>query len=218
MRDAESMAEGYSRGLADSVGENVIFCHDDIELLEEDAASSLDVALQELDLVGIAGTDWLCGPKWIDAGPPHLFGQVAYPSVNGFTACIYGAPAPHLGGMQALDGALLAWRRSAILQIGWDCERFDGFHFYDLDSSFRAFQAGMRVGIACNLGFLHQSSGTYDEKWRIYADRFLEKHASSLLPTPAILRSQYAQAEVRTKVAVAKIMRPKFWTFESDAT
>ena len=55
--DARSLAEGYPRGAALAKGELLIFCHDDIEILNPDFPQLLEADLQRFDLVGLADLD-----------------------------------------------------------------------------------------------------------------------------------------------------------------
>ena len=65
IHDARSMCEGYNRGIARAVGEHLVFCHDDIDILSPDFSDRLAIGLAAYDIVGVAGTDRLvdsCGP------------------------------------------------------------------------------------------------------------------------------------------------------------
>src|SRR5262249_31017073 len=116
IHDARSMAEGYNRGLARAKGDLLLFSHDDIEILTPPALSQhrLLSHLTQYDIVGIAGTDRLIGPKWIAAGPPHTFGQVLEPSTylefrdHPFSLTLFSTPRPLVPNIQALDGVFLA--------------------------------------------------------------------------------------------------------------
>lgn len=209
--DAKSLCEGYNRGLAQSQGESIIFSHDDVEFVEEDVADKIRHALTEYDVVGVAGTDRLIHAKWGQAGPPYLYGQVAHPTPYGFMVGMFGAHKPLIGGMQALDGLFLGFRRSVIHELGWDEVTFDGFHLYDIDTTFRAYLAGYRLAVACDLGPIHDSPGSYDASWEVYANRFHEKHAASLAPSTYVGQWQTTLAPARTKLGVRQLMRPSAW-------
>ncbi len=97
--DARSICEGYTRGIARSRGEHLVFCHDDIEILNPDFAARLKQHLSQFDLVGVAGTSRLIRGEWVAAGPPYIFGQVAqkHPQ-EGFIVRIFARlPAPSAG-------------------------------------------------------------------------------------------------------------------------
>ena len=177
IHDARSLAEGYTRGLERSRHALVVFSHDDVQLVSPDPFGQLAQALQSCDVVGLAGSTRVTGPAVGWAGHPHLHGLVAYPAPEaGFDVTAYSLEAGLVTGAQALDGLLFAARREAAQAVGFDAARFDGFHFYDFDFTYRAHRAGLRVGITTDVVALHQSRGSFDEAWQRYAERFKAKH------------------------------------------
>ncbi|MBS4095591.1 MAG: glycosyltransferase [Sulfuricella sp.] len=202
IRDARSLSEGYNRGLAQSNGELLIFSHDDIEILSPDFRHKLKCYLNACDLLGVAGTRRLIGPSWVKAGWPWLHGQVTHPERDSgaFKICLYGVTTPLQPDIQALDGLFLACRREVAEQVGFDEATFDGFHFYDLDFSFSAFQAGFRLGVANDMAIVHYSEGNYDAAWERYAERFLSKHGAALEKHPPAQDLRIlAQVETKTQ-------------------
>ena len=172
--DARGLSEGYTRGFRRARGELIVCCHDDIGLLCDDFADRLRRHLAAHDLVGVAGTDRLSGPAWHWAGPPHTASWVSLPRPDGtIVAGLLGATTLH--GAQALDGVFLAGRRDTFEHIGFDADTFDGFHFYDLDLSYRAHRAGLDCAVAPDLLIWHQSGGDFRASWREYAERFVTK-------------------------------------------
>ena len=174
--DARGLSEAYTRGLRRARGELIVCCHDDIGILCDDFSGRLRRHLAAHDLVGVAGTDRLSGPAWHWAGPPHTASWVCLPRPDGtIVAGLLGTTAPPLRGAQALDGVFLAGRRDTFERIGFDADTFDGFHFYDLDLSYRAHRAGLDCAVALDLLIWHQSGGDFRASWNEYADRFLTK-------------------------------------------
>jgi tetratricopeptide (TPR) repeat protein len=179
IRDARSLCEGYERGLRAAQHSIVVFSHDDVELLSPRPFDALARALRDHDIVGVVGSTAVNGPAVGWAGHPHLHGAVAYPAAgNGACdATVFSLQGGVIGGMQALDGLLLAARREAALAIGFDARTFDGFHFYDLDFTYRAHLARLKVAVTTEVSALHASDGSFDGEWRRYAERFREKFA-----------------------------------------
>lgn len=195
IHDARSLCEAYNRGVARARGQHLIFSHDDIAILTTDFSSRLLHALEESDIVGVAGTSWLTGETWGAAGWPFIHGLVVHPAANGgFKAAAFGWGEPLVHGMQALDGLFLAVRRTVFEHHRFDEETFDGFHFYDLDFSFSAYQMGMRLSVAQNITVLHESGGHFGESWAQYAKRFLAKHRDNL---PGIAGGAWIAPEIR---------------------
>jgi GT2 family glycosyltransferase len=205
--DARSMAEGYTRGIAASRGEFFIFCHDDIEILSPDFAARLAAHLEQFDLVGVAGTDCLFRGKWVAAGRPHIFGQLAqvHPR-GGWVVCNFGVHGRAAGGIQAMDGMFLAARRSVVEKIPFDARTFDAFHLYDLDFTFAAHLAGLRLGVANDLHVIHESLGKFDQTWRKYADRFEQKYAGRLSRFTPPAHLSFPQVHVHTREQALEVM------------
>jgi hypothetical protein len=182
--DARSLCEGYTRGFARARGELVVFCHDDIEVLCDRFHDRLMEAYDGADLIGVVGVDKLNGPALAWAGLPHLHGAVTHPENDAFYPSLCSSAGPRIDNAQALDGLFIATRREVVESIGFDADTFDGFDFYDLDFSYRAFRAGLRLRIQTDLHLLHASRGNFGPQYAFYSERFRAKHAEFADPPP----------------------------------
>lgn len=177
IRDARSLAEAYNRAARSAKGDLLVFSHDDVEHLRGDFAPVLLSGLERFDVLGAAGATRCVDAYWPAAGHPHLRGACAAPGPSGqVTVALYGVDGPSAEGIEALDGMFLAARREAWERVRFDEATFDGFHGYDVDFSFRAAQAGLRVGVENGFLVLHRSGGNFGERWKHYRARFLAKH------------------------------------------
>lgn len=202
IHDARSLGEGWRRGVAASRGELLVLCHDDIELLGADPYGVLVDALAVFDLVGCAGTRRLSSYTWVWGGLADNDGRVAHPAAGGgFVQCVYGPGAARVGGIEALDGALLGLRRAVFERVDFDIETYDGFHLYDIDFSHRAARAGLAVGLAADLVLLHHSDGRFDAEYKRYAERFLRQHPHLPSREPAVA---YAHARLPDRAAIVR--------------
>jgi tetratricopeptide (TPR) repeat protein len=181
IHDARSLAEGYNRGIRKAHGEILVFSHDDIEIFAPDFGARLVNRLGQFDMVGIAGTDRVCGGSWVDAGWPHVFGQVGMRAPGGIVAATYRLSGACAAPMQALDGAFFACRRTVLDAVPFDERMFDGWHLYDLDFSYTAFKGGFRLAVGNDFLIVHDSSGSFGETWLRHARRFMGKHR---IPAP----------------------------------
>jgi hypothetical protein len=122
IHDAQSLCEGYNRGIRRATGEIVILSHDDVVLVNPDFAARLFAHLSQHDLIGVAGTTRLISGNWVDAGWPHLHGQIGsqihQPGKLVVTA--YQVRGAAVAGAQALDGAFLALRREVFERVQFD--------------------------------------------------------------------------------------------------
>ncbi|HEY2970305.1 MAG TPA: glycosyltransferase [Casimicrobiaceae bacterium] len=167
VREASSMYDGYGRGFARSRGELVVFSHDDIRFAVPDFAARLAEAMSKADVAGIAGTTKVSGPALLWSGHPYLYGAVTHkaPQDAHYEFDLISLRGPRIEQAQGLDGVFIAARRDWVQRIGFDPEGIPGFHFYDLDFSFRAYLGGARLVIACDLALIHQSRGIVDQGW-----------------------------------------------------
>jgi GT2 family glycosyltransferase len=199
--DAKSLSEGYNRGLAQAKGDIILFSHDDIEILTPDFRQRLVAHLQQFDLVGVAGTSRLINARWNTAGQPWVHGQAVQParSGSGYVVDIYGqAKKTVQAGIQALDGMFIAARRVAAEALRFDETRFDAFHLYDMDFTYRAFLARMPIGVANDILIYHASLGNFDQSWDRYAARFQEKFDATLDKRPPGVPTLHAREPVRS--------------------
>jgi glycosyl transferase family 2 len=178
IHDARSLAEGYGRGARKARGEILVFSHDDIEIVAPDFAAKLVNRLSDFALVGVAGTDSVCGGSWLDAGWPHVYGQIGMPERGGegIVTTAYAMSGQSASPMQALDGVFFACRRAVVEKIPFDALTFDDWHLYDLDFTYSAALAGFRVAVANDMLIVHQSAGKFGDTWLDHARRFVAKH------------------------------------------
>jgi tetratricopeptide (TPR) repeat protein len=185
IRDAHSLSEAYNRGIASSKGDVIVLSHDDIDILDSNFAGRLHHHLRQFDVVGVMGATRMTGPGWNWSWHPHLRGWITHRSPDDLEwAPAVVDPRPIAGDVVVLDGVLIAGRRRVFEQIAFDEETFDGFHLYDIDWSYRAAQAGCRLGVAGDLRLVHASRGNFDATWAGYGELFCDKHGLEDLSPP----------------------------------
>jgi len=202
VHDARSLAEGYNRAAARATGDVLLFSHDDIELVTPDFAARLAAHLERYDGVGVAGASRVAAPRWSDAGPRATHGHILHPPPLGRSGVLlmaWGLQQPICEDIRLLDGAFIAVRRHVWEAVRFDPDRYDGFHLYDLDFTWRASTAGARLAVPADLLVFHASKGRYGEAWRRYARRFAEAAGLDWL-APAPPAGLQARVEVRDQV------------------
>ncbi|GEC95936.1 hypothetical protein ZRA01_20090 [Zoogloea ramigera] len=205
--DAKSLSEGYTRGIARARYDNVVLCHDDIDLMCGNAlADILHAALHEFDVVGVAGARVLKSAFWMNGGPTNTAGLVIHGPAGkpdaAFSVNYYDSSEAPRVEVQALDGVFIAAKKQVFDSVHFDAECFDGFHLYDIDFSYRCHLRGLRVGVSKDLLLVHSSVGNFDETWLDYEQRFRKKypslHPAQLLPihSPATVQASSLEAAV----------------------
>ncbi|MDR1462737.1 MAG: glycosyltransferase family protein [Azoarcus sp.] len=194
IHDALSLAEGYNRGLRQCRGDIVIFSHDDVLFLDRLFARKIKERMQDWDLLGFAGSSRMANPpRWFTANWPHLHGAVCHWSnlrPDMLELVIYGASGwPVSGGIQTLDGLCMIARHDTATATGFDDDAFDGWHLYDTDFSFAASLVGYKIGVCCDMPYIHASASVqtsenpyYSDVYRKYAERFAAKYRAEKLP------------------------------------
>lgn len=161
--DAKSLSEGYNRGIKLAKGDVLIFSHDDAGTIQHNLGPKLRDHFNHVDIVGGAGSQRLDGAVWFTAGIPYVHGQVLNFQKTGVShLAIFGTKAPLVADIQALDGFFMATTKAVAEANPFD-ERFDGFHLYDVDWSFSAYQKGLKIGVANDLFLTHASGGGYND-------------------------------------------------------
>ena len=133
--------------------------------------------MSSADIAGIAGTTKVSGPALLWSGHPHLYGAVTHkaPADAAYEFVLTSLTGPRIRAAQGLDGVFIAARRAWVERIGFDPGGVSGFHFYDLDFSYRGYLAGARLEIACDLALVHQSRGRRDTAWSLAQAAFNQK-------------------------------------------
>jgi GT2 family glycosyltransferase len=217
IRDALSMADGYNRGAMRTARQHLIFCHDDIEVINDNFMEILEYNYNIVDVFGPCGSTYLSTADWYDSGYPYTHGHIAVPILSNpieFELQVFSSPDNSTYGStvldaRALDGLFIASNRTVHDSIkGFDAISFNRFMCYDIDYSYRAHLAGFRVGISRNINIIHNSdpSSFSEEKiseWNEQKKKFMNKHLSTLQEN----RINHGQRKfVVTKENISKVL------------
>lgn len=135
------ISETYNRLGSKALGEILLFCHDDIEFIEDgwDAKIIEFFAETDFDVAGVVGVDKYEGGLLVQSGHPHCFGKFVNRAGDDLRVNIYGPRVSKK--MAAVDGMFMAVRRSYFDAHKFD-ENLNGLFFYDID-----YCLGANVGI-----------------------------------------------------------------------
>jgi hypothetical protein len=183
IHDAQSLSEGYNRGIARAKGEILILSHDDVLIVDPEFTKKIMERLKTYDLLGFAGAGRLVNATWFGAGQPYLHGAVCHALARSRTLGLNiwgGAQWPVASDIKVMDGLCMITRTEVARAVGFDAETFNGFHLYDIDFSFSTYLAGYKLGICCDIPIIHESGGRFDHVHKEFALRFIDKHHANL--------------------------------------
>jgi GT2 family glycosyltransferase len=171
----------YNRVIQESFRDHIlVFIHDDVWIDDVFFVNHLMAGLREYDVVGLAGNRRLLpeAPAWsfkndqMEWDKGNLSGVVCHGPKPWGAPSLYG-PVP--AGVELLDGVLLAAKCSTLLDAGVRFDERFGFHFYDLDFSRSARQAGLNLGTFAT-GITHVSGGSFGSpSWRAGLAKYRQK-------------------------------------------
>ncbi|MBN1578772.1 MAG: glycosyltransferase [Chitinispirillaceae bacterium] len=179
-----SLSAAYNEGVRRSRGSIAAFVHEDVFFMEGGWGEKLVKKFIDptIGLVGVAGTEYLFAdnPGWVAAGRPYIHGHVIHELDNGkvyhLTVFLWDDADAEV---VAVDGLFFAVRHELFNTIRFDDKVFDGFHFYDIDLCMQI-RRTHRCIVTWDLLVKHQSGGSFDDHWKRYALRFMEKYRSEL--------------------------------------
>lgn len=191
MVNQDSIFNGYQKGLEElkpDFNDDVILCHDDIEILcsLEQFNKCLNVLNKpNVGIIGVAGTTVLKehGMWWdgLQQHPHyHLLGTVWHGDNS------LRAPPTTFGGYGAavvMDGLFLAAKAGKLHKIGLDKPSWavSDWDFYDINLTFKSFLLGL-INVVVPIHVMHNSpgDGASKEPWKLSREAFCTHYRSKL--------------------------------------
>ena len=187
INNGESLTSAYNRGYDKSKNDIVVFCHDDIIIETKQWGKKLKKHFdkkEQYGIIGVAGSKYLpeSGKWW--AKPKWMYGRVKHTHNGKSWLSEY---SPDLGnGVENvinIDGLFFAVHKDRIHiddnYTPFD-ERVKGFHFYDVDFSFKNFISDVSIGVVTNIRINHMSIGETNEEWENNRIEFSEFYKDNL--------------------------------------
>lgn len=185
--NTQPLANFYNAAIDAAAPDDVlVFLHDDVRVDDWMLGQRLTEALQQFDVVGVAGNTrvqhrqvtWYLQPEPAQISVPsawdhgYLSGAICHGAPRGRLSVYGPAPQP----VRLLDGVFLASRAGRLQKAG---VRFDpalAFHFYDLDFCLSAHRRGLSLG-TWPIALTHASGGDSiaSQSWRESREIFLKK-------------------------------------------
>jgi hypothetical protein len=178
---------GYNLGATRGNGQFLAFVHDDIEFLGNKLTIHRPMKLLQessTGFIGVGGSRILLEhARWWESDPASDGrGMAGHPDENEFGLVwnVWPPSAGVFGRVAVLDGVLLMCHRNTWEKLdGFDATTYHGFHFYDIDITFRATLSGL-VNYAAPIPIFHKGSGTINDNWEANREIFIGKFGKHL--------------------------------------
>jgi hypothetical protein len=184
-----SLTQVYNKILGQSENDIVVLCHDDIYFDSKNWGTKVLNHFKRNDdygILGVAGSTYLpsSGKWWEDFS--KLKGIVNHESAGKKWESKYSSSLGNqLDEVLLVDGLFIVIDKNKI-KTNFN-EEVNGFHFYDVDFSFRNFLEGVKIGVMYDVRVTHKSIGQTNDQWEINRQIFSEQF-NSVLPKKTITK------------------------------
>jgi glycosyltransferase involved in cell wall biosynthesis len=177
-----SLPEAYNMILEQSTNDIVVLCHDDIYFDSKNWGSKILKHFKrspEYGVLGLAGSTQLPeSAKWWEDFS-KMKGIVNHEHEGKKWESKYSASLGNkIEDVVLVDGLFIVLNKKNIKQTF--NEDIKGFHFYDVDFSFRNFIEDVKIGVIYDVRVTHKSIGQTNEQWEQNRIKFAEKHKDIL--------------------------------------
>lgn len=176
----KSLAQVYNEVIDESTNNIVVLCHDDILFDTKNWAKNLlrNFDKTGYDIIGLAGSSYLPeSGKWWEH-PMTMRGIVNHSKDGKKWESKYSTNNGKMSPTVMIDGLFIAFDKDYIKQRF--NEDLKGFHFYDVDFSFRNYLEGVNVGVTYDVRVTHLSIGETNEQWELNRQQFVETYKDKL--------------------------------------
>ena len=177
-----SLPEAYNMILEQATNDIVVLCHDDIYFDSKNWGSKILNHFKrnpDYGVLGLAGSTQLpSSAKWWEDFS-KMKGIVNHEHGGKKWESKYSASLGNqIDDVVLVDGLFIVLNKSNIKQTF--NEEIKGFHFYDVDFSFRNFIEDVKIGVIYDVRVTHKSIGETNEQWEQNRIVFAEKHKEIL--------------------------------------
>lgn len=193
-----SLTEAYNMILEQSTNDIVVLCHDDIYFEKKGWGNKLIKHFNrnpEYGILGVAGTKYL--PKsglWWEV-QSEMIGIVNHEHDGKKWTSKYSRDLGNkIDDVVITDGVFMVVNKTVIK------EKFntkvEGFHFYDVDFTYRNFLKDVKVGVIFDIRITHKSIGMPNQQWQENRVKFVSEFHNTL---PVLLDYKFMSYKVDSK-------------------
>ena len=177
-----SLPEAYNTILEQATNDIVVLCHDDIYFDSKNWGSKILKHFKrnpEYGVLGLAGSTQLpSSAKWWEDFS-KMKGIVNHEHEGKKWESKYSSSLGNqIDDVVLVDGLFIVLNKKNIKQTF--NEEIKGFHFYDVDFSFRNFIEDVKIGVMYDVRVTHKSIGATNEEWEKNRIIFAEKYKDNL--------------------------------------
>ena len=161
--------------------DTLIFCHDDVQIINTDVFYQVGEGLKKYDVLGVAGC---INPKiieknlwhWMAGDKSNFRGIAGHPSdqnSDSFYVTSFGQTPARVA---IIDGVFMAINLKKIVDSNIRFDENFKFHHYDIDFSLQCNKSSLKIGVWPIL-INHQSPGLreFDNSWNDSNEKFIKK-------------------------------------------
>lgn len=205
--NTHSLTEAYNIILNQSSNDIVIFCHDDIYFEKKNWGNKILKHFKrnpDYGILGAAGSKYLPkSGKWWEINT-EMFGVVNHEHQGKkWTSKYSESKGSNLDDTIIVDGLFIAINKNNIKKTF--NEDVKGFHFYDVDFSFRNYLEGVKIGVFYDIRITHLSIGQTNEQWEKNRVEFSERYKDNL---PALLPTEFIKKEIKNNEPLVSLAMP----------
>lgn len=182
----------YNKGAGMAKFNTVCFLHEDIIIHTPDWGNKLLNLFTDnpnIGLIGIAGSKYKSKTNsgWYTNSKDFDCCMITHLDYSGNESKVYLNPEPgsRLQEVVVLDGVFMCTRKSVWEEIKFDADLLKGFHFYDIDFSFRVSRKYAAV-VSFEIDITHLTmGGDFGDNWIHHSELWHQKYAD-LLPVSCL--------------------------------
>jgi len=177
-----SLTQVYNKIIDQSSNDIIILCHDDIYFDTKNWGNKILNHFKrnhEYGILGVAGSTQLpkSGKWWEDFS--KMKGIVNHENGGKKWESKYSvSKGNQLDDVLLVDGLFIVLHRNRIKKMF--SNEINGFHFYDVDFSFKNFLSGVKIGVLYDVRITHKSIGQTNDEWEKNRQKFSEEMKSFL--------------------------------------
>ena len=183
--DGTPLTEIYNKALGESVNDVIVYCHDDIIYNTKKWGKKILKHFNNSDygILGLAGTRVMpeSGRWWDDINQQtsNMVGIVKHSNEGKTWESRYSnSYGDNIIPVVITDGVFFVIHKERIKKEF--NKKVRGFHFYDIDFTFRNHLEGVKVGVITDTRITHLSMGQTNEEWEKNRELFVERYKGDL--------------------------------------